>query len=209
MNPWRRSGGRKGPKSHRLGRLLRRWRPDRNPLRRSSDRAETAVLGWLLAVFLAAAPFVGHAVASWAYTAAGREAQVQQATLHEVSATLLQTAPEWNGFADSPGATPQVNAQWRAPDGQLRTGELLVPNGAPAGSAVTVWTNRAGQLADPPLQRPQITSQAQVAGGMAVAGLAIVLVLAGWLARRVLDRRRMADWDADWLATGPRWSPRR
>ena len=209
MNPRRRSKRPRVPKSRRVGRLLRRWRPDRNPLRRGSDRAETALLGLLLAAFLAAAPFVGHAVASWAYATSGREAQVQQATLHEVSATLLQSAPEWNGFANSPGAAPEVNAWWRAPDGQLRTGKLLVPSGAPAGSTISVWTSRAGQLADPPLQRSQITSRAQLTGGMAVAGLAFVLLVVGWLTRRALDRRRMAAWDADWLATGPRWSPRR
>jgi hypothetical protein len=209
MNPRRRSRGPRVPKSRRLVRLLRRWRPDRNPLRRGADRAEIAMLGLLLAAFLAAAPFVGHAVASWAYTTSGREAQIQQATLHEVSATLLQSAPEWNGFANSPGAAPEVNAQWRAPDGQLRTGKLLVSSGAPVGSTVSVWTNQVGQLADPPLQRDQITSRAQLTAGMAVAGLALVLIVVGWLARRALDRRRMAAWDADWLATGPRWSPRR
>jgi hypothetical protein len=39
-----------------LARLLRGRRLDRNPLRRGSDRAETIVLGALLAGFLAAGP---------------------------------------------------------------------------------------------------------------------------------------------------------
>jgi hypothetical protein len=197
------------PRSHRLIRLLRGWRLDRNPLRRRLDRIETAVLGLLVAAFLAAAPFVGHAVGSWAFTTSAREAQIEQAVLHEVPATLLQTAPDWNGFASSPGAAPEVSAQWRAPDGQLRTGKLLVPNGAPAGSTIQVWTTQSGQLANPPLQRPQLISRAQLTGGMAVAGLALLLLMLGWLTRRALDNRRMANWDADWLATGPRWTPRR
>jgi hypothetical protein len=197
------------PRSHRLARLVRRWRPDGNALRRKSDRTEIAVLGSLLAAFLIAAPVLGQAMGNWAYAASAREARVQQAALRQVSATLLQTAPEWNGFANSPGAAPEVNARWRAPDGQVRTGKLLVSNGAQAGSTVGVWTNEAGQLTDPPLQRPQVISRAQVTGGLAVAGLAVVLIAAGWVVRRVLDRRRMAEWDADWLATGPRWSPRR
>jgi len=29
------------------------------------------------------------------------------------------------------------------------------------------------------------------------------------LVRRSLDRRRLSGWDAEWLANGPRWSPRR
>ena len=44
-----------------LARLLRGRRLDRNLLRRRSDRAETIVLGALLAGFLAAAPFAAHA----------------------------------------------------------------------------------------------------------------------------------------------------
>ena len=37
----------------RLGRFARGVRPDRNPLRRSSDRLETAVLALLVIAFLA------------------------------------------------------------------------------------------------------------------------------------------------------------
>jgi chromate transport protein ChrA len=44
---------------------------------------------------------------------------------------------------------------------------------------------------------------------LTVAVLAIMLTAAWRLARRGLDRRRMAAWDAGWLATGPRWTPRR
>jgi hypothetical protein len=35
------------------------------------------------------------------------------------------------------------------------------------------------------------------------------VIIIGMLVRRALDRRRMAAWDRDWLATGPRWTPRR
>jgi hypothetical protein len=192
-----------------LGRLLRGWRLDRNPLRRRSDRVETAVFGLLLVVFGVAAPFAAHAAGGWTYAVSVRQAQAQQATLHQVKATLLEKAPPWNGFANDPGAAPEVSAWWRAPDGKLRTGKLFVPNGGSAGSTVNVWTNRAGKLADPPLQHTQVVDRAQVTEAFAVAGLAAVLFAIGWLVRRVLNRRRMAAWDADWLATGPRWSPRR
>jgi hypothetical protein len=192
-----------------LGRLLRGWRLDRNPLRRRTDRAETVVFGVLLVVFGVAAPFAAHTAGSWTYAVSERQAQTQEATLHRVKATLLEKADPWNGYANSPGAAPEVSAWWRAPDGQLRTGKLFVPNGGAAGSTVTVWTTQAGQLTDPPLQRIQVVNRTQVTEALAVLGLAVVLFAFGWLARRVLNRRRMAAWDADWLATGPRWSPRR
>jgi hypothetical protein len=192
-----------------LGRVLRGRRLDRNPLRRRSDRIETAVLGLLLAAFLAGAPFAGRAAGSWAYATSAREAQAQRASLRQVPATLLKAAQGWNAYANGEGASPDVDARWRAPDGQVRTGEVFVPAGAAAGRTVLVWTNRAGQLTGPPLGPVQLTSRAQLAAGAAVGSLAVALIAAAWLTRRSLHRRRLAAWDADWLATGPRWSPRR
>jgi hypothetical protein len=75
-----------------MSRLLRGRRFDRNALRRGSDRAETVVLGMLLAAFLAGAPFAAHTAGSWTYAASTREAQAQRAALHQVPATLLQAS---------------------------------------------------------------------------------------------------------------------
>jgi hypothetical protein len=203
----KRRRGRQLLRTGRLARVLRGRRLDRNPLRRKSDRAETAVLGVLLAAFLAAAPFAAHAAGSWAYAASAREAQAQGARVHPVPATLLQAAPPWTSYPA--GAAPDVRARWRAPDGQVRTGQVFVLSAAAAGSTVTVWTSQAGQLADPPLGHAQVVSRGEQAAAAAVASLAITLIVAGWLARRFLDRRRLAAWGADWLANGPSWTPRR
>ncbi|WP_159401292.1 hypothetical protein [Streptomyces maremycinicus] len=47
-------------------------------------------------------------------------------------------------------------------------------------------------------------------GGAAAAALAAVLLLAIRAAARVrLDRRRMAQWEAEWGEIEPRWSRRR
>ena len=200
---------RRRPRAYWLGRLLRGRRLDRNPLRRGSDRVETAVLGVLLAAFLAGAPFAAHAAGSWAYALSVRQAQVQRASLHHVPATLLEAAPAWNAYANNGEAGPDINARWRAPDGQVRTGEVFVSAGAAAGSTVLVWTNQAGQLADPPLGPTQLASRALLAEVAVIGSLATALIVVGWLARRSLDRRRLAAWDADWQANGPRWSPRR
>jgi hypothetical protein len=192
-----------------LARLVRGRRLDRNPLRRGCDRAETVVLGVLLAAFLAAAPFVAHAAGSWAYALSAREAQAQRTALRQVPATLTQASSQ-PAFYLGTGTVPfGVGARWRAPDGQVRTGELFVPAGTAAGTTVPVWVDRAGRLARAPFGRAQLTARAQLARGLAAGGLGIAVVVASWLTRRVLDRRRMAAWDADWLATGPGWRPRR
>jgi heme A synthase len=195
----------RSPRSTGLGRMLRGRRFDRNALRRGSDRAETAVLGVLLAAFLAGAPFAAHSAGSRTYAAATRDAQVQQASLRQVPATLLQAAQPWNII----GYGSEAQARWRAPDGQIRTGQVMVPGGAAAGSTVLVWVDRSGRLTDSPLQRSQITGRVVLAQVLAVAALAVALVIVGWAARWALDRRRLAAWDAEWLANGPRWSSRR
>jgi hypothetical protein len=192
-----------------LSRMLRGWRLDRNPLRRRCDRVEAVVLGALLAAFGAGAPFAAHAAGNAAYHLAARAAQAQRAVLHQVPATLLQAASSSPVYVDAGGIAPVVDARWRAPDGQLRTGKLLVSPGAAAGSTVLVWTDQAGQLTGPPLSQTELVSRAQLAAAGAVGGLAVALLVAGWVIRGFTDRRRLAGWDAEWLANGPWRSPRR
>jgi hypothetical protein len=128
-----------------LARLARGRRLDRNPLRRGSDRAETVVLGVLLAGFLAAGPFAAHTAGSWAYAASARQAQAQRAALRQVPATLMQ-APGPAASYPGAGTVPLgVGARWRAPDGQERTGELVVPAAATAGSTVPLWVDQASR----------------------------------------------------------------
>ena len=187
-----------------LGRLARMLRLDRNPLRRGSDRAETAILGVLVAAFLAIAPFAAHVAGSWAYAMSAREAQAQQAALHQVPATLLQATTLWSIEGGA-----EAQARWRAPDGQVCTGQIFVAGSAPAGSTVMVWTNQAGQVSESPLQQSQVTGRTVMAQVIAVAALAVTLIIVGWAAHWALERRKLAAWDAEWLATEPRWSPRR
>ena len=190
-----------------LARLLRGRRLDRNPLRRGSDRVETVVLGALLAAFLSVAPFAAHAAGNWGYAAAARAAQTQRASLHQVTATLLQPEPVLSGYGSASAFV--VEARWRAPDGRARARELFVTADVATGHATRIWVDRAGRPTGPPLTRDQLIGRGELAAGVAVGCLATLLITVAWLARRSLDRRRMAAWDADWLATGPRWTPRR
>jgi hypothetical protein len=119
----------------------------------------------------------------------------------------LGAAPVLSSYGSA--ANFAVEARWRAPDGRVRTGELLVTATTAAGHSARIWVDRTGRLTGPPLGRDQVTGRAQLAVGVAVGGLAVLLITAAWLVRRGIDRRRMAAWDADWLANGPRWSPRR
>ncbi len=198
-------GPRRPPRGSRLRRLMRGWRPDRNPLRRTSDRVEAAIIGLLFAAFLVGAPLAWHFAGSWAYPAYMREARVERALVHQVPATLLRAVPGWS--ASGPGANVEV--RWKAPDGQLRTAPVFVPDGTATGGTVMVWIDRAGELTDPPLQQAQVMSRAQLARVLAVIAVASAVLVTGTLIHQVLVRRRLAAWGAEWLAKGPDWRSRR
>jgi hypothetical protein len=71
-----------------------------------------------------------------------------------------------------------------------------------------VWTSQSGQLTSPPLQSSQVAARTELDEALAVPVLASTLIVIGWLVRWVLDRRRLAAWDAGWLANGRGWSRR-
>ncbi len=69
-----------------LARLARGLRPDRNRLRRATDRAEAAVLAGLAAAFLVGAP---AAAMTAGHLAAAAGLRAEQAGRYKVHATLL------------------------------------------------------------------------------------------------------------------------
>jgi hypothetical protein len=188
----------------RLSRFVRGRRPDRNPLRRASDRAETAVLALLVIAFLAAAPFIAQASGGYAYAKAHQAQLSEEASWHQVPARVLKA--ESSGGAGY--AAPEAQARWTAPDGKVITGEIPVLLTTAAGATVPLWVTDDGQLTDQPLTDAQVSDSRYFAGTFGVITLATVLAITGFLARRTLNKRRMAAWDADWRATGPRWTTR-
>ena len=195
------------PRSSRLGRFVRGRRLDRNPLRRASDRAETVVLAALVAGFLAGAPFAAQASGAWVHATAQREQAAQESSRHQVPAVLLTGAsPTVRDSLAAPAF--EAKARWTAPDGAKITSEIPAPSGTRAGATVRVWVTRDGALSDPPLLDSQVLGDVTFAEAGAVAVLALTAGATGALARRSLDKRRMAGWDAEWRAAGPRWTTR-
>jgi len=191
------------PPVTRLGRFLRGRLPDRNPLRRPSDRVEALVIVLLAIAFLVGAPLAAIAGGSWAHAVAHRAELAQQASWTRVNAVTLTTAA---GQGTANGLDAQALARWTAPDGKVAKAEVPVPPGTPAGTTVQVWTTRDGQLTVAPLQDSQVqgdTLFGAIGGALAVA----VAVTVTWMvASRMLDHRRMAALDAEWRSTGPRWT---
>jgi hypothetical protein len=108
--------------AERITRVVRGLWPDRNPLRRTLDRVEGALVGRVAIAFLAGAPFAAAAAWQATYSYGARTAHVQQAAWHRVPAVLLTSVP-----STGEGYQATVRARWRAPDGRRRTGPIPAP----------------------------------------------------------------------------------
>lgn len=188
----------------RLVRALRGLRPDRNPLRRGIDRAEAGILAALMVTFLAGAPLAAMTAGRAVYEMASRQQHSQQAARHRVPALLLAAPEEETAYSQA-----EARARWTAPDGSMHTGDIAAPLTARAETTVMVWVNASGQLTGPPLQPSQVADRQMLAAVLAPLVLGLILLAAGGLAHRLLDRRRLAAWEAEWRAFGPRWTRHR
>jgi hypothetical protein len=187
-----------------LYRTVRGARPDGNPLRRRMDRMETCLLAGLFAAAAAGAPFAAQAAGHAWLADATHTRLAQLAARHEVTAVLAQSAGAVGEYTLS-SQVPTL-ASWTSVGGALRAGDVPAAPGSPSGTLVSVWTDEKGYLVSPPLTPTEVADQADAARVTAVGGI-IVCYMAGTLAiRQLLNHRRMAAWDADWLATAPVWN---
>jgi hypothetical protein len=132
--------------------------------------------------------------------------QRAQQSWQPVRAVLLHAAPGPE-FTDQGANTWTVwePARWTV-DGQLHTGSIPVAAGSADGSTQTVWLDSRGHVRVPPLSPARLADKVHTAMLISGAALAVVMGILTLLARRFLDRRRLADWETGWLAVGPIWS---
>ncbi|MCK2215906.1 hypothetical protein MF672_019195 [Actinomadura sp. ATCC 31491] len=173
---------------------VRRHRFDGNPLRRRTDRLESA--GMLVALLLVL-------LSVWPAVAAGRQAYAsgaQPAGRARATATLLTDVPVVDLSFGVVVAGESATARWTTPAGERRTGPVRAPVLAKAGTPVPIWLGPDGWPAPAP-PRPAELRASSVVTGILVWIVAAVLVSTafagfGWL----LDQRRHRAWDAAWAA---------
>lgn len=189
--------------------LARRMGMDANPLRRGCDRAEAWLRLGLVLVFLIASPLAAFGLGHLTNDASVRAARAEAANEHQVAAVLLhRVSHNSNDPLYSTSELAWAQARWIAPDGQRRVGEVPAAVGSRAGRRVPIWVNNAGQLVYPPIGQGQIASRVIAVVALTPAILAVILLGVGWLIRRLLDRRRIADWATEWSAVEPLWTKR-
>ena len=192
-----------------LAKLARWLGIDRNPLRRGTDRVEATLRLVMILLMVAAVP-AAVAAGRWADHYALHRAQVQRAVNHQVTAVLLEDAPV-SGVPDpyTSVRTAWVPARWQPPGQPPRTGEVLALAGARKGSTVRTWIDPSGAITDPPVDHRVVVGDVWLAVMATCLVSWVLLLVAGVLVRRVLDRRRLRAWEAEWRASGPLWSGHR
>ena len=195
------------PANKRLTRAgLWRWR--RSPLRRRSDIVEAWVL--LLASVLAV---LGGVLAGLVTgVAADRSFDEQRAERHEVVAGVVKGTQGSDGKATDRVTADDGRAwatvRWTAADGTVHTARAKVASGTAAGARVTLWVDSKGTPATQPLEPAEALLEASLLGALASVATG-GLVWAGAIgARGYLNRRRMAQWDAEWQRIDTWWGPK-
>jgi hypothetical protein len=187
---------------------LRRTGFDRNPMRRTTDRIHAILRMVFLAAFLIGAPIVTLIISHQVYLAGLQTARAQAAAWHQVPAVVLhvtRVAAPWRHLV---GGQETLSVRWATPDGSSRTGEIAWAKDTAAGDTVTVWINASGQLAHPPLTHADIAARIIGAAVATPIVLTVLLCAAAKAASLLLDRHRMARWEADWRAVAPQWTGR-
>ncbi|WP_328766661.1 Rv1733c family protein [Streptomyces sp. NBC_00286] len=177
-----------------------------NPLRRTSDRAEAWCSGFLLAVLVLGLPVASVSAGLAVHESTMRTVQAQAAERFQVTARVTSAPEAASGAAAD--EKQKVQVRWTDKDGRQQTGSAPVPLDKTAGSTVRIWVDREGTVKNPPMP----ASNAK-AGGWLMGGMTAVGVYAGFVAARkgmrlAFDRRRYAQWDAEWDRVEPLWSAR-
>ena len=193
-----------------LARLARWLGFDRNPLRRGTDRVEGILRLVMIIMVVAVVPATAVAAGRWADHYFLHQAQARQAADHQVTAVLLRDAPAI-GTTDPYTSVPTawVPARWQPPGQPPRTGEVLALAAARKGSTLRTWIDPSGAVTDPPPGHRVLVGDVWIAVVATCLVPWLVLLAAGTLARRVLDRRRLRAWEAEWRVSGPLWSGHR
>ncbi|XVQ82492.1 Rv1733c family protein [Microbispora siamensis] len=187
---------------------LRRYRPDRNPLRRRSDLIEAALAAAALAAVLLAA-WPAALAARTVYDGGVAAERVGPGARQLVEATLIEGTSTEEGSAvpvNGRGLPVESPARWTLPSGEVREGMIpaaLLLRDGPANARL--WVDAEGRPAAPPPQRAETVTRAGLAAFGVVAGTAALAWACFALARHRLDRRRYREWEAAWAAADQKW----
>lgn len=173
----------------------------RNPLIRTSDRVEFWMRRVLMIVLVVGLPLAGFVAGRATYKSSMLTVQAQSADRQQVGARVMSVS-------EHVGQMAQAQVRWTDSRDTGRTVTALVKPDTSEGSTVRVWVDRGGTVVGPPLTRTRAVADGWFVGGMAVTSVAAGAFVTRAGMRHVLDRRRFAQWDAEWDLVEPMWTGR-
>ncbi|MFC5801673.1 hypothetical protein [Streptomyces formicae] len=185
-----------------------------NPLRRSSDRIESWFRRLLMLVLALGLPAASVSAGLAAYESSMRTVHAQSAERQAITARVVSDArgDGARGGDEARGGAKDVwqwaQVRWTGTDGKERTGTARVEPGATEGATVRVWLGPDGTLRSPPMTADNATATGWLVGGMTAVAVSAGVFAARAGMRRMLDRGRAAQWDAEWDLVEPSWSAR-
>ncbi|TPQ15725.1 Rv1733c family protein [Streptomyces sporangiiformans] len=177
-----------------------------NPLRRTSDRVEAWCSGLLLLVLALGLPVASVSAGLAAYASTMRTVEAQSAERHLTTARVTSAPEAAPGSAADEKQTVRVS--WTGKDGRQRTGTARVPLDKIAGPSVRIWVDGDGTVQNPPMSASNATATGWLTGVLTAVGLCAGFVAGRKGVRLALNRRRYAQWDAEWDLVEPLWSAR-
>jgi len=183
--------------------IARMWRtvlPRRGSVARTSDRVQGGLLVSVVLLALAALP-VAASFGSETYVRQQGQSAQQLGERTQVTATLLADGPSItiHSRAGVAGNGEPTDATWVLADGTRRVGQVVADRGTLKGETLTIWVDRNGNPADPPLSGAGVVIDA-VGVGLGLWLGALALLAAGYrLTVFSLDRFRLAQWQQEWF----------
>jgi hypothetical protein len=122
----------------------------------------------------------------------------------------------WGGHAAEPRVHGRPSGtgkhlgrvRWTGADGTEHTAVARVARSAARGAEVTVWVDRHGDVVGAPLRPAVARTTGWIAGTVTAGAVTLVVLNFRTGIGRSMDRRRQAQWGAEWDLLEPRWSRR-
>ena len=182
----------------------------RNPLRRRSDRIEAWSTFLTIMAMLLVAPWTAWSVARHTFREDVQATEWQQQHRFQVTAVLLEDPvlpPDVTAGEGPPPSAGSARATWTGPDGLTRIGTVDTGAGHRAGTTQLIWVDERGSATAAPARRSPL-ARAIVFGLLVAGAVAGMLTAVHRIVVWRLDRRRLRDWEMQWLEVEPRWSHR-
>ncbi|MFJ5263254.1 hypothetical protein ACIQAC_22580 [Streptomyces sp. NPDC088387] len=188
---------------------VRGWRWRSSPLRRRSDVVEAWTTVAVALLLFVGAPLVGAVTAWWAYGSATATVTAQREQRYAVRAEVVGAPPESRPAVGGGPHMYRTQVRWTEPGEQPRTATARVPGRAREGDVVDVWFDRQGRTVAPPTDGSLVWQHTVTLGACAVAGAALLVLLARTAVRRIALGHRLDEWERAWARTEPEWTRRR